>query len=170
MILCNGLMVHSTFKPEEPFDKELSLQLQLPPELGTVAHDLPKKKWSMNNLKWREHDLTSLAIWGVIVIVVSTWSQVNFQTSLSITASIVTSGNSRMELRFSVSRSGPVWFLSLFWTRPGPDRSSEISFLGKNRTGLGKTGLHRSGLRYLSTLNQLRPRPVYIPSKRTQKY
>ena len=60
----------------------------------------------------------------------------------------------------SVSRSGPVWFFSLFWTRPGPDRSSEISFLGKNRTGLGKTGLHRSSLRYLSTLNRLRPRPV----------
>ena len=33
----------------------------------------------------------------------------------------------------------PVWFLSLFWTRLGH------SFLGKNRTGLGKTGLHRSG-------------------------
>ena len=60
----------------------------------------------------------------------------------------------------SVSRSGLVWFFSLFWTRPGPDRSSEISFLGKNRTGLGKTGLHRSGLRYLSALNRLRPRPV----------
>ena len=60
----------------------------------------------------------------------------------------------------SVSRSGLVRFFSLFWTRPGPDQSSEISFLGKNRTGLGKTGLHRSGLRYLSTLNQLRPRLV----------
>ena len=60
-------------------------------------------------------------------------------------------------LRTSVSRSSPVWFFSLFWTRPGPDWSSEISFLGKNRTGLGKTGLHRSGLR---SLNRLRPRPV----------
>ena len=66
----------------------------------------------------------------------------------------------RLPLKTSVSRSGPVRFFSLFWTRPGPDRSSEISFLGKNRTGLGKTGLHRSGLKYLSTLNRLRPRPV----------
>ena len=65
-----------------------------------------------------------------------------------------------LELLARVSRSGPVRFFSLFWTRPGPVRSSEISFLGKNRTGLGKTGLHRSGLRYLSTLNRLRPRPV----------
>ena len=60
----------------------------------------------------------------------------------------------------SVSRSGPVRFFSLFWTRPGPVRSPEISFLGKNRTGLGKTVLHRSGLRYLSTFNRLKPRPV----------
>ena len=60
----------------------------------------------------------------------------------------------------SVSRSGPVRFFSLFWTRPGPDQSSEISFLGKNWTGLRKTSLHRSGLRYLSTLNRLRQRPV----------
>ena len=61
---------------------------------------------------------------------------------------------------YSVSRSGPVRFFSLFWTRPGPDQSSEISFLGKNRTGLGKTSLHQSGLGYLLTLNWLRPRPV----------
>ena len=46
----------------------------------------------------------------------------------------------------SVSRSGLVQFFSLFWTRHGPVRSSEISFLGKKRTGLGKTSLHRSGL------------------------
>ena len=31
----------------------------------------------------------------------------------------------------SVSRSSPVWFFSLFWTRLGPDRSSEISFWEK---------------------------------------
>ena len=65
---------------------------------------------------------------------------------------------------------GLVWFFILFWTRLGPVQSSEISFLGKNRTRLGKTGLHQFGLRYLSTLNQLRPRPVSIPSKCTQKH
>ena len=47
-------------------------------------------------------------------------------------------------LQTSVSRSGLVWFFSPFWTRKGPDRSSEISFLEKNQTRLRKAGLRRS--------------------------
>ena len=67
---------------------------------------------------------------------------------------------------------GLVWSGFLFFFGQDRDQSSlqKFPFLGKNRTRLGKTGLHQFGLKYLSTLNQLRPRPVSIPSKRTQKH
>ena len=38
----------------------------------------------------------------------------------------------------SVSRSGPVWFFSIFWTRLGLVRSSEISFWEKTKPVWGK--------------------------------